>query len=69
MFSCCLFVCLCCVDLQVVCSIAASPEDVSKARSFQLPDNFYLYLNKKACPGCRGCEANNDAAADDDNAQ
>jgi E3 SUMO-protein ligase RanBP2 len=38
-----------------------APEDlVKKARELQLPDNFYLYLEKEKCTGCIGCEKEED---------
>ena len=33
---------------------------IQKAREFLLPDNFYLYTEKKPCKGCRGCDENFD---------
>ena len=33
----------------------ATLEQKEKARKFKLPENFYLYLSRPSCPGCRGC--------------
>ncbi|KAK3769928.1 hypothetical protein RRG08_048139 [Elysia crispata] len=32
-----------------------TPEQIAKARKYQLPDCFYLYESKPPCPGCIGC--------------
>ena len=37
----------------------AAQEEVQKARQYLLPDNFYMYLKKSPCPGCRGCDSDN----------
>ena len=44
------------LDVIEVYSAKPTAELVEKARSYQLPDNFYLYLDKPGCKGCRGCE-------------
>ena len=36
----------------------ATPEQKEKAKKLQLPINFYLYLTRPPCPGCRGCTDN-----------
>uniref|UniRef100_A0A146LQV5 E3 SUMO-protein ligase RanBP2 n=1 Tax=Lygus hesperus TaxID=30085 RepID=A0A146LQV5_LYGHE len=51
-------------DVVYVDTIMASEELVKKARALKLPDNFYLYLDRPPCPGCVGCEPE-----DDDNQQ
>ncbi|KAK3594749.1 hypothetical protein CHS0354_014176 [Potamilus streckersoni] len=43
-------------DVAFVSEEVASPEEVQKARSFLLPDSFYLYKRCPPCPGCPGCE-------------
>ncbi|KAL3864553.1 hypothetical protein ACJMK2_006225 [Sinanodonta woodiana] len=43
-------------DVVFVSEEVASPDEVQKARSFLLPDNFYLYKRCPPCPGCPGCE-------------
>ena len=45
-------------DVIVVHESKASQELIEKARALKLPDNFYLYMNKAECQGCRGCEKN-----------
>lgn len=42
--------------VELVSEQLASSEEVERARSLQLPDNFYLYRLRPRCPGCRGCE-------------
>ena len=42
-------------DVVFVREEKASEAEIAKARSFLLPDNFYLYLYKPPCPGCIGC--------------
>lgn len=43
-------------DIEVTFSLRATKDQVEQAKKLQLPDNFYLYLNKPTCAGCRGCE-------------
>ena len=43
------------MDVMITRIDEATPELVKKARSFKLPDHFYLYQQKPPCPGCRGC--------------
>ena len=40
----------------------AAQEQQEMARKFQLPKNFYLYLTRQDCPGCRGCTDSFNAA-------
>jgi E3 SUMO-protein ligase RanBP2 len=42
-------------ELSIIKIVSATDEQIRKAREFKLPDNFYLYENKTACSGCRGC--------------
>ncbi|XP_064615661.1 E3 SUMO-protein ligase RanBP2-like [Liolophura sinensis] len=42
-------------DVVFVREEKATPEQVVKARSYKLPDNFYLYEKVQPCPGCLGC--------------
>ena len=46
-------------DVVFVKEECSPPEDVQKARKYLLPDNFYMYLSKDPCPGCRGCDSDN----------
>ncbi|KAI6654789.1 E3 SUMO-protein ligase RanBP2 [Oopsacas minuta] len=49
------------LDDVIIISVSQPTEDqVRKARELMLPDYFYLYENKPACPGCRGCEEEDD---------
>ena len=44
-------------DDVIIISVSQPTEDqVRRARDLMLPDWFYLYEDKPACPGCRGCE-------------
>ena len=43
-------------EVEIVKVEEATPEEVRKAREFMLPDHFYLYKTRPACPGCRGCD-------------
>ncbi|XP_032517720.2 E3 SUMO-protein ligase RanBP2-like [Danaus plexippus] len=43
-------------DVVFVNEIQASNEDKQKARDLMLPENFYNYVNKEPCQGCRGCD-------------
>lgn len=49
-------------DVIFVKEIESSSEDKEKAKALMLPENFYTYLNKEPCQGCRGC-SDEDAAA------
>ena len=40
----------------------ATPEQKRKAIELKLPLNLYLYEDAPPCPGCRGCERDNDDA-------
>ncbi|XP_069130814.1 E3 SUMO-protein ligase RanBP2-like isoform X2 [Argopecten irradians] len=42
-------------DVVFVSEVKATEEQIAQARKYLLPDNFYLYLTCKPCPGCRGC--------------
>ncbi|CAL1542870.1 unnamed protein product [Lymnaea stagnalis] len=42
-------------DVILVGEDKPTPEQIAKARQFLLPDAFYLYEKKPACPGCLGC--------------
>ena len=43
-------------EIKIVYEAKATIEQVNKARSFCLPDTFYLYEKKTGCTGCIGCE-------------
>ena len=43
-------------DVIIVYEKHPTPEQVKKARVFQLPDTFYMYEDAPPCPGCIGCE-------------
>ena len=53
-------------DVIVVSERRPTPEQVERARVWQLPDTFYLYEDVPPCPGCRGCEDHYDDDDDDD---
>jgi E3 SUMO-protein ligase RanBP2 len=41
--------------VEIISEVKATPEQILQARTYQLPDNFYLYLSKPDCKGCVGC--------------
>ena len=43
-------------DVIIVYEKLPTPEQMERARVFQLPDTFYLYEDAPPCPGCIGCE-------------
>lgn len=43
-------------DVVFVTEIKASNEEKQKAKELMLPEHFYTYKNKEPCPGCRGCD-------------
>ena len=43
-------------DVIVVSEKRPTPEQVERARAWQLPDTFYLYEDAPPCPGCCGCD-------------
>lgn len=43
-------------DIVFVTEIKASNEEKEKAKELMLPEHFYTYKNKEPCPGCRGCD-------------
>ncbi|XP_069354327.1 E3 SUMO-protein ligase RanBP2-like isoform X2 [Maniola hyperantus] len=47
-------------EVVFISEIKASSEEKQKAKELMLPEHFYTYKNKDPCPGCRGCD-------DDDN--
>ncbi|CAH1402479.1 unnamed protein product [Nezara viridula] len=47
-------------DIEIIYEQKAPPELVEKALALKLPANFYCYLEKPPCPGCCGCEADNE---------
>lgn len=47
-------------EVVFITEIKASSEEKQKAKELMLPEHFYTYKNKDPCPGCRGCD-------DDDN--
>ncbi|GFY52067.1 e3 SUMO-protein ligase RanBP2 [Trichonephila inaurata madagascariensis] len=42
-------------DVEIVFEATAASDKIANAEKLQLPKNFYLYENKKPCPGCIGC--------------
>ncbi|KAI1286012.1 E3 SUMO-protein ligase RanBP2 [Halotydeus destructor] len=43
-------------DIEIVREVLPSKALIAKAVSLQLPEHFYNYMNKSDCPGCIGCE-------------
>ncbi|XP_015788993.1 E3 SUMO-protein ligase RanBP2 isoform X2 [Tetranychus urticae] len=43
-------------DLEIVYVKEPKSDEAEKAKKYQLPINFYDYMNAKPCPGCRGCD-------------
>ena len=44
-------------DDVIIIAVSQPTEDqIRRARELMLPDYFYLYEDKPACPGCRGCD-------------
>ena len=52
-------------ELEVTWELKATADDIDRARAFQLPDTFYLPPRSR-CPGCKGCEDDNDVTGADD---
>lgn len=47
-------------DVSIVFAKEATEEQKKKAKELMLPLNFFLYENAPPCPGCRGCENDDD---------
>lgn len=47
-------------DLEITYEKKPSKEQAEKAAEFKLPSTFYNYEDAKPCPGCRGCEDDDD---------
>lgn len=48
-------------DVELVYAKEATAEQKRKAAELKLPLNFFLYEDAPPCPGCRGCEPEDDA--------
>lgn len=49
-------------DVQLVYAKEATAEQKRKAMELKLPLNFFLYEDAPPCPGCRGCERDEETA-------
>ncbi|XP_066979899.1 E3 SUMO-protein ligase RanBP2 isoform X2 [Macrobrachium rosenbergii] len=47
-------------SIEIIYEKKATPEQIERARSLKLPDNFFLYEDAAPCPGCRGCTEEDD---------
>nr|XP_034186328.1 ranBP2-like and GRIP domain-containing protein 4 [Osmia lignaria] len=49
-------------EIEVLYEVKVTPEEKKEALKLQLPENFFAYKQKPACPGCRGCEKDSEAS-------
>ena len=48
--------------MQIVYEHKVSKELQERALKLQLPPNFFDYMDKEPCPGCPGCETDDENA-------